>query len=343
LSGSVFVLEGATVRRAGTKILGPMSFRVRDRAITVVLGPAGTGKSSLLRALAGTQFDVELEGRCDRYGAARDSTQIGWHPQRARHGAPGDRDGLRWLLDPRPLLLLDEPERGLSDDDCKALERGLRAHATRGAAVVVTHHIGFARRVADEVVLLCDGRLHAAGSAPGFFESPPSALAARFLRDGNCWPTPFAPSLPSHFQWVLPGKLAGCGSPGLLGEADADLLALAQAGVTLLVSLTEEPLPLSWLRDLGIRGRHLPIRDMGIPAIAPTARLCREVEREMVTGAVAVHCHAGLGRTGTVLAAVLVWRGESPERAITKLRALKPGFIQTRSRESFVRRFAEAV
>jgi atypical dual specificity phosphatase len=130
------------------------------------------------------------------------------------------------------------------------------------------------------------------------------------------------------------------GRPGLLRDMDDDLFAVAHAGVTLLVSLTEDPLPTARLRPFGIEGRHFPIRDMGIPAMGDAVGVCHELQRAMQLGqVVAVHCLAGLGRTGTILACVAVCGGMTAEEAIDAVRRSAPGSIQTEQQAAFVREF----
>jgi atypical dual specificity phosphatase len=134
------------------------------------------------------------------------------------------------------------------------------------------------------------------------------------------------------------------GKPGLLADVDSDLAAIASAGVTHLITLTEGPFDLAKLRSFGIRGRHFPIRDMGVPALGSTARLCREIQTTVEDGGVvAVHCHAGLGRTGTILAAMKVWLGAEPDEAVDAVRQVNPGYIQSRQQLAFVRQFHDSV
>ncbi len=355
----LFELRGVGVEGPLGPLLAGLDWAIHDHAVTVLLGPAGTGKSALLRGLAGRPFPegwrltgswryqgVELSGA--REGQPPFS-EIAWAPQLARADLRTPAAAGRWrdaFRDGARTLLLDEPTRGASAADVSELAGRLRARTPEGAAVVVTHDLDFARRIADQVCLVCAGGIVAEGDASSFFSAPPNELAAQFLRQGNCWPAAKPPELPSHFHWILPGQLAGMGRPGLLGDVQRDLEAIAAAGATLLVSLTEEPIPVApeALRSLGLAVRHFPIPDMGVPGLGTTAALCREIERATKAGGLAVvHCHAGMGRTGTILAAMLVWLGRPASDAVEAVRCAASGYIQNRAQLDFVRRFDEVM
>jgi atypical dual specificity phosphatase len=357
-ASTLYQLEELVVERNGARLLGPFSLELRDRAATVILGPAGTGKSTLLRVLAGGPQppEVTTRGRIRYRGC---DLGLRMHPpSNVVHAGPqqrpvlpgGARDAqvgariLRAFDADASTILLDEPTRGLTTAQVAELVRRVRAHVERGAAIIVSHDLAFVREAADDVCFFVAGALNACSHAHAFFETPPSTLAARFVEQGNCWPPPQPPPLPAHFRWLIPGRLAGMGRPGLLDDASVELEAIAHSGVRLLVTLTEEPVPPEALAPFGIQGRHFPIRDMGVPAVTATARLCREIERSLEAGRpVAVHCHAGMGRTGTLLAACLVWMGSDAAAAIAELRRLHGGYIQSAQQERFVHDFAASL
>jgi atypical dual specificity phosphatase len=335
-----YVIEKGRVALGERVLLDDLELCFPDHAVTAVMGPGGVGKTTLLRLLGGHADDfLRLDGSFTLRGAPRDAwprEQLACHAQQRASIAV---DALRRLVAGAPsVLLLDEPS-ARSDAERAELTAILTAQRARGLAIVVTHDLSLARALSDYVCLLCAGRVEAFDATARFFDAPPTPLAARFVRQGNCWPRR---ALPSHFRWLRPG-LAGMGRPGLLGDVDADLSALSSEGIDTLVSLTERRFPQERLKAYGIAGRHLPIADMGVPSIHAAASLCRDITRMREDGAqVVLHCEAGLGRTGTLLASYLVWQGARAEEAVDEVRSVIRGALQSPSQELFVQRFSAA-
>jgi atypical dual specificity phosphatase len=144
--------------------------------------------------------------------------------------------------------------------------------------------------------------------------------------------------LPS-FGWLVPGEFAGVARPG----ARAALEALAAEGVRGLVHLGERPLPADEPTRVGLRATELPVADSTAPTPAQLAAAVGVIEQAVAAGRPgAVCCGAGLGRTGTVLAAALVRRGRSAAAAVAEARARRPGSVETPEQEAAVAAFARA-
>jgi tungstate transport system ATP-binding protein len=104
-------------------------------------------------------------------------------PARRLSGGEQQRLALARALALEPeVLFLDEPAANLDPASTLAIE-GLiqRAHDDGVKIVLVTHDLGQARRLADEVVFLHQGRVEEQAAAVRFFTAPASARAEAFL------------------------------------------------------------------------------------------------------------------------------------------------------------------
>jgi len=92
----------------------------------------------------------------------------------------------------------------------------------------------------------------------------------------------------------------------------------------------------------GMRSRWFPIPDFGTPAsLAALSTLVEKILFEVAQGeTVVVHCKAGLGRSGLVVAACLVALGYSAREALAIVRRSRPGTVETPAQEAFVEQFA---
>jgi atypical dual specificity phosphatase len=146
----------------------------------------------------------------------------------------------------------------------------------------------------------------------------------------------------ANFSFVIDGELAGMACPGRFAHLRDDLAYLRRQGVGAIVSLTEYPLDHRTVEAFGFQYMHLPIPDYHPPTVEQVWTFLRFMERQRELGAVMVHCAAGQGRTGTMLACALVHRGVPAEEAIRTVRRLRPPSIDTDSQEAFVHTFMHA-
>lgn len=145
---------------------------------------------------------------------------------------------------------------------------------------------------------------------------------------------------------LCPGKKDG--GRGWDRNIEDDLRIIRNWGASTVVSLIEphelDFLQVSGLGDVvtryGMRWIHLPIRDCDIPdqrfeqgwqtAGPAIHQLIQAGDR------VLIHCRGGLGRTGLVAALILVERGCLPRDAVHRVRAVRPGAIETAAQEHYV-------
>ncbi|KAI0789376.1 ATP dependent DNA ligase [Abortiporus biennis] len=161
--------------------------------------------------------------------------------------------------------------------------------------------------------------------------------------------TPFS-KLPRFFRWIVPFFLAVMSTPR--DAVDLDRLSSPSIGIRHVLTLSEEtPLKESWFtarRD--IRNTYLPIPNYHPPTVEQMDLIIRLIW-DSDNSPLLIHCGGGKGRAGTVIACYLVAFGfsrppqdlatvkqpsMSAQDAISALRLIRPGSIETPQQESFV-------
>lgn len=276
---------------------------------------------------------------------------------------------LREAMASPPLLMIDEPTTGLDDESSALVLELVRRLARERPVLVVLHNQRHARALAERILLLAGGRIQADVDVATFFERPPTPLAEHFVRTGSCDvpspdahpedlaedaaappPLPLAAQIavraeaeyrgPRGFKWIVPGRVGSTPLPGAVVDIDHDLASLRVVGVTSLITLTRRDLPQDSLRRHGLRNLHLPIYDRDAPAPWQMRMLARRMTTMLERGEVlAVHCRAGIGRTGTILAGWLIAEGLTAGAALDRIRRIDPAFVQTDEQEEFLHAF----
>ena len=111
------------------------------------------------------------------------------NPARVLSGGEQQRVALAraWALNPE-VLFLDEPTANLDPGATHEIERVVGAmHAAGTKIVMVTHNLGQARRLADEILFLHQGRLLERAAPDRFFKQPVSPEAAQFVEGELPW------------------------------------------------------------------------------------------------------------------------------------------------------------
>ena len=116
-----------------------------------------------------------------------------------------------------------------------------------------------------------------------------------------------------------------------------------EQGVKSIVTVREEPLDDSWTK--GVNYLHVHSNDMSVPEFDDLVNTVDFIHKRITSNEpVMVHCLAGLGRTGTVLACYLIKQQKmSADKAIQKVRDERPGSIQSFPQEEIIFQFAKSL
>jgi len=144
---------------------------------------------------------------------------------------------------------------------------------------------------------------------------------------------------PDNFSWIIENKLAGSAIPTSIEEVQWAI----EQGVKSIITIREEPLDDEWVKE--VKYLHIMSNDMGVPEFVDLGSAVDFVHRRITNNEpVMVHCLAGLGRTGTLLACYLIKYQKMPaDEAIQKIREERPGSIQSFPQEEIIFQFAKYV
>ncbi len=144
---------------------------------------------------------------------------------------------------------------------------------------------------------------------------------------------------PDNFSWLIAEKLAGSAIPTSFDEIKWVL----DEGVKSIVTIREEPLDEDWIKDVNYL--HIHSNDMGVPEFDDLTRVVDFVHERITNNEpVMVHCLAGLGRTGTILACYLIkYQKLSADDSIQKVRKSRPGSVQSFPQEEIIFQFEKFI
>ncbi|KFY89508.1 hypothetical protein V498_06432 [Pseudogymnoascus sp. VKM F-4517 (FW-2822)] len=161
-------------------------------------------------------------------------------------------------------------------------------------------------------------------------------------------------ALPRFFRWLVPFKIAVMSTPR--NGRDIRALSSDSIGIKTVLTLTEEePLDASWF-NARVKNVFLPIRNYYPPSIEQMDIAMRILTDEESLP-VLIHCGGGKGRAGSIAACYMAacgfdkpnlqstdWQpAMSAQDSISKLRAIRPGSIETEQQEAFISKWVSVL
>jgi tungstate transport system ATP-binding protein len=170
----------------GEPVPHPAPLELRRRVTTLFQRPALLARTVWENAAFGLRIRRQVPGDPLRQLLRRlDLEDLANAPTWTLSGGEAQRVALARALAVEPqVLLLDEPTANLDPHNLSVVEGMIQALRAERACtlIVVTHNVFQARRLADRVAMLHEGRLIEAGQADQFFEGPRDPRAAAFVR-----------------------------------------------------------------------------------------------------------------------------------------------------------------
>ena len=154
---------------------------------------------------------------------------------------------------------------------------------------------------------------------------------------------------------VGPAILGMSPLPGLTGDFLADVEKIFNWNPTTILSLTTK----KEMEDLGasdfvsmiakerIPWVHFPIKDFSIVDQQQEIlweKISKNISLQINNGnRILVHCRGGCGRTGMIVLRFMIEFGEDPEKALERLRVIRPCAIETLAQENWAKFYNTSV
>jgi tungstate transport system ATP-binding protein len=136
-------------------------------------------------------YGLKIRGKKEdeiKEGIARELHTIGlrnFEKRKARKTSGGEQQRIAlaraFLLNPR-ILLLDEPTANLDPNNATVIEKAIRSRTReKGIIILSTHNLVQAKRLADEVVHIYNGKIVETAGSEEFFNNPRSEITWKFI------------------------------------------------------------------------------------------------------------------------------------------------------------------
>ncbi len=165
----------------------PIPLDLRRRVTTVFQSPILLKRS----VFANVNYGLRLRGHNDAYRQTQSALEraglahLAKQPARTLSGGEGQRVALARAMVIQPdVLLLDEPTANLDPYNVGMIEEIISDlnHQQGTTLVLVTHNVFQAKRLAQRVALMLDGRIIEIDDVETFFNSPRDSRTAAFVR-----------------------------------------------------------------------------------------------------------------------------------------------------------------
>ena len=137
--------------------------------------------------------------------------------------------------------------------------------------------------------------------------------------------------------WLEDNCLGGMPKPPV-----EEIQNLYDKGLRAVASFLEEEDNIAEYKAAGLKVQHLPVVDDEAPRREQAEIFVSFVEEcKAARLPLAVHCHGGNGRAGTMLAAYYVLSGREPAEVLSFMRSINPKAVRTQVQEDFLSTLAQ--